>query len=123
MAQELTRMVKKEKVVSTSIFLFAKCSFLPSLFATHLIRFSATNEGELILPDPEKIIVAQTDTATVKPGADFFFPISELAFQAVVEKAGYQFRKNQTMKRLLKEVNLVPLVKLDPQIKDYLGLV
>lgn len=92
--KEIINYLKKEKVPSLSIFLLAKCSFYPSLFATHLIRFSATPEGELILPNPEEIILAQTETATVKPGSDFFFPVSELAFKAITEKAGYHLKEN-----------------------------
>lgn len=120
-AKEIMNYLKKEKVPSISIFLLAKCSFFPSLFATHLIRFSASSEGRLILPNPEKIILSQTETATVKPGANFFFPVSELAFKAIIEKAGYHFRKNEEIKTLLEKASFVPLIKLNPLIKNHLG--
>lgn len=120
-AKEIMNYLKKEKVPSISIFLLAKCSFFPSLFATHLIRFSASSEGKLILPNPEEIILSQTETATVKPGSDFFFPVSELALKTVTEKAGYHLKENDEIESLFKEASFIPLVKLNPPIKEHFG--
>lgn len=120
-AKEIMGFIKKEKVPYLGIFLLAKCSFFPSLFATHLIRFSASSEGKLILPNPEEIILSQTETATVKPETDVFFPTSELAFKGVMEKAGYHLKENDEIESLFKEAGFIPLVKLNPPIQEHFG--